>query len=119
MVVAQREIAELHQGLPAAAAGTSRFFPLKREFLRFSPIPAVLAAKTVSQIKLLQANSRSGLNGNLFAPNRELNAPNRELQGNLSGIRVGPQETSISELTTTVGRFCDGQAVHGLRAWAE
>jgi hypothetical protein len=44
------------------AGKNCRFFPSKREFRRFSPRNRRLAAKTVKQIKLLPANSRSNAN---------------------------------------------------------
>jgi hypothetical protein len=39
---------------------------LNREFFRFCPISAVLAPRTARQINRLSANSRGGVNGNIF-----------------------------------------------------
>jgi hypothetical protein len=60
----------------------SRFFPLNREFLRFSSLHRRSAVKTASKFRPLQRIPLEELNGNLDRANRELNRPNRELREN-------------------------------------
>ena len=54
-------------------------FPAEPRIFAIVPEKCRFAPKTASRIRPLPVNSRSGLNGNLFGPNREINRPNREL----------------------------------------
>jgi hypothetical protein len=80
--------------LPLVPPVAAKFpvIPVEPGILSILPITAVLAAKTVRQIKPLPTNSRSRGNGNLRCPNRELNTPNQELYRRMSPVTAEHQK---------------------------